>query len=207
LAQEVIAMGRERANFGALYAAIFKELAQGRYRPGDRIGLKALSDVLGVSTTPLREALSRLVGRDLVTEQRSEGYYLARLDARDVADLYRLHHACVERAIDCLPTANVSFAPADGDIWCLFDALAVASGDRILTGVRRYLDDRLKLVRRCEGLLLADEPDATKRWQDSMASADATSMRILSKGFHATRIDQADRIAELVNRGRTDQIY
>ncbi|MFX4813586.1 GntR family transcriptional regulator, partial [Acinetobacter baumannii] len=77
--------------FDDLYAQVSAQLVDGRYRPGDRINLKELSTRLAVSVTPLREVLSRLVGRGVVTERRSEGYYLARLDARDIGDLYRLH--------------------------------------------------------------------------------------------------------------------
>lgn len=196
---------RDRASFEALYAAVSDQLARGRYRPGDRIGLKALSDDLKVSPTPLREILSRLVGRDVVTEQRSEGYYLTRLDARDVADLYRLHHACIERAIPGRPASGL--AAPDGDIWNLFDTLAAASGDRILAGVRRYLDDRLKLVRRCERALLHDEEEMTRRCRGALDDSDMESFRTLAARFHAARIDHADVIAQLANRGSRDQIY
>jgi DNA-binding GntR family transcriptional regulator len=193
-----------RANFETLYAAVSDLLAGGRYRPGDRIGLKALSEALGVSVTPLREALSRLVGRDVVTERRTEGYYLTRLDARDIADLYGLHKICVERALQALPPGSVDARASDGDIWQHFDALVMASGDRILAGVRRYLDDRLALIRRCERELLGDEADAQRRLQSSIATSDLDAARAAVDRFHETRIDRATDIADAINRRRQD---
>ena len=48
-----------RAIFDELYAAVSALLVEGRYRPGDRIGLKELATQLHVSVTPLREIMSR----------------------------------------------------------------------------------------------------------------------------------------------------
>lgn len=137
-----------RAKFDDLYALVSAMLADGRYRPGDRIGLKDLASQLHVSVTPLRQVLSRLVGCDIVTERRSEGYYLARFDARDIADLYRLHFACIERALDAAP--GMMFALPSADIWEMLCAIVDASGNTILSDVYRYLDGRLKLIRRAE---------------------------------------------------------
>lgn len=192
----------ERANFDRLYAAVFDDLARGFYGPGERIGLKALSSRLGVSVTPLREVLSRLVGRDLVAERRREGYYLVRLDGRDLADLYRLHQACIERAI-----AKPLAFDGDGhslpqDIWGLFEALVAASGDRILAGVQRYLDDRLRLVRRCERMLLGDEEQAMLRLRSAIMRNDTDAMGAETAAFHLARARVAGAIADLVSRRR-----
>jgi DNA-binding GntR family transcriptional regulator len=194
--------GHERANFGQLYAAVSEVLAAGLYRPGDRIELKALSSRLGVSVTPLREVLSRLVGRDIVTERRSEGYYLARLDAHDIADLYKLHHICIERAIAVPPAHDVDLDDGPADMWKLFDALVAASGDRILAGVRRYLDERLMLIRRYELHLLGNEQQTMQRLRSAVSRHDADAMRSEVATFHSKRTEIASDIADLLNRGR-----
>jgi DNA-binding FadR family transcriptional regulator len=198
----IMPSGQGRADFGQLYADVFEHLASGIYRPGDRIELKALSSHLGVSVTPLREIFSRFVGRDMVTERRGEGYYLVRLDARDLADLYNLHHVCIELAI-----ARPLTLPSNGnalpeDIWALFDAVVKASGDRILAGVRRYLDDQLMLVRRCERMLLDDETQALQTMRAAILQHDIDAVRAEAAAFHVARSAVARSIAEIVNRNR-----
>jgi DNA-binding transcriptional regulator YhcF (GntR family) len=192
---------RGRANFETLYKAVADRLAGGGYRPGDRIALKALSEDLGVSVTPLREALSRLVGRDVVTERRGEGYYLTRLDARDIADLYRLHLSCLEQAVLAAPPAVITNV-SDGDVWQIFDMLVLATGDHILNGVYHYLGDRLRLVRQSERALLSDEGISAQKMHAAIAASDQVSLREGIAAFHVKRIDQASVITDLLNRRR-----
>lgn len=190
---------RERAKFEDLYAAVSAHLADGRYRPGDRIGLKDLALRLQVSVTPLREVLSRLVGRDVVTEHRSEGYYLARLDARDIADLYSLHLACLTRALRVDPAPGL-VAPS-GDIWATFRAIVEASGDTILSDLHRYLNDRLKLLRRCDTALFGDSGSAASALRRALARHDLEQTRHHIHAFHEQRITAAADLALHFGRG------
>lgn len=43
------------------YAALRSALLAGRYRPGDRIVLRQVADELGISLTPVRDAVNRLI--------------------------------------------------------------------------------------------------------------------------------------------------
>lgn len=172
------------------------QLADGRYRPGDRIGLKALASGLHVSVTPLREVLSRLVGRDLVTEHRSEGYYLSRLDARDIAALYRLHSACLHRA---LRTTQAELAGHDP--WTSFRRIVEASGDAMLCDVHRYLADRLRLVRRYDEALFGTELEMAAELEQALAHRDlARAARTLER-FHHDRVAAAAELALRFGRG------
>ncbi|MCA3675420.1 MAG: GntR family transcriptional regulator, partial [Methylobacterium sp.] len=52
----------ERQTLGdKVYAHIRRLLISGRLAPGDRMSLRQVADVLGVSMMPVREAVSRLV--------------------------------------------------------------------------------------------------------------------------------------------------
>ncbi|SDA36908.1 GntR family transcriptional regulator [Sphingomonas sp. NFR15] len=190
----------ERTRFDDLYAVVFDQLADGRYRPGDRIGLKDLAIRLHVSVTPLREVLSRLVGRDIVTEHRSEGYYLSRLDARDIAELYSLHLMCLNRAVSC---GDLRITPdkAPGDIWATFRTIAAACGEMIVSDLHRYLEGRLKLVRRCDTLLFGDAASAALALQHALRSKDRDQTRHQIRAFHEPRITAAAEIALMFGRG------
>ena len=62
----------------------------GRLRPGDFIRLEEIADDLGVSITPVREALLTLRGEDMVELVPRRGYVVAPLSRQDVQDLFRL---------------------------------------------------------------------------------------------------------------------
>jgi len=72
------------------YQSIKEMVLTGRLKPGNRLSDRDLAGELGVSRTPVREALSRLVQDGLLENGRGIGYYVADLDAKQVADLYAL---------------------------------------------------------------------------------------------------------------------
>lgn len=189
----------ERAKFDDLYALVSAMLADGRYRPGDRIGLKDLASRLHVSVTPLREVLSRLVGCDIVTERRSEGYYLARFDSRDIADLYRLHCACIKRALDAAPRMTATGGAAD--LWEMLRAIVEASGNTILSDVHRYLDEHLKLIRRAEIALLGDTGPILAELRRCLTKHDQGAVRDKIQEVYEQRISISADIALFLGRG------
>ncbi|EIM72674.1 putative transcriptional regulatory protein GntR family [Nitratireductor aquibiodomus RA22] len=73
---------------------VYKELSQwireGRYNPGDRIREATVSKELGVSRTPVREALRRLQSERRVTIEPQRGAVVAELDRHEVVELYQL---------------------------------------------------------------------------------------------------------------------
>ena len=69
-------------------------IAGGELPAGDRLNEVHLAASLGVSRTPLREALTRLVGEGAVTALPRHGFYVRALSAEEVARLeapYRPH--------------------------------------------------------------------------------------------------------------------
>jgi GntR family carbon starvation induced transcriptional regulator len=66
------------------------DILTGRVAPGDWLRLPALAEAYGVSLSPLREALARLVGSGLVLQESQRGFRVAPISAEDLADLVRL---------------------------------------------------------------------------------------------------------------------
>jgi DNA-binding GntR family transcriptional regulator len=58
--------------------------------PGEKIGQVELARRLGVSRSPLREALRTLESEGIVSYEKNRGYIVARLDADELAQVYRL---------------------------------------------------------------------------------------------------------------------
>ncbi|MEO5808413.1 GntR family transcriptional regulator [Devosia sp.] len=74
-----------------VYEAIFSQLMALKIAPGSRITVDNLSRELGVSQTPIREALGRLEGEGLVRKTHLIGFSAApQISAQQFAELYEL---------------------------------------------------------------------------------------------------------------------
>jgi DNA-binding GntR family transcriptional regulator len=74
----------------AAYAQLKEEIATGKMMPGSRVREVEIADRLGVSRTPVREALRRLEADGLVTHVPHMGAVVATLDHSAVIELYAM---------------------------------------------------------------------------------------------------------------------
>ncbi|WP_368040266.1 GntR family transcriptional regulator [Ruegeria atlantica] len=89
-----------------------------RLRPGDRLNEVALSKELGVSRTPLREALNRLVAERLFDFRPGQGFFCRPLDAQSVFDLFELR-----QIIESAAARSACAKASDEDLKALRDEL------------------------------------------------------------------------------------
>jgi DNA-binding transcriptional regulator YhcF (GntR family) len=94
-------MGRDRDPFDRALEALRQRLADRVYAPGAALPVNALAAELGVSPTPVREALARLAGEGLVSRSTS-GYATIVRDRRELAELYGLAGLLAEATIAVL---------------------------------------------------------------------------------------------------------
>lgn len=73
-----------------VYQSLSAWIRDGVYNPGDRIRESVVSSELGVSRTPVREALRRLQSERRVTLEPQRGAVVAELDRHEVVELYQL---------------------------------------------------------------------------------------------------------------------
>lgn len=74
-----------------VYSAIFARIMSLDIAPGTRISVDAVARQLGVSQTPIREALTRLEAEGLVVKTHLVGYSAApQMTAAELAELYQL---------------------------------------------------------------------------------------------------------------------
>lgn len=82
------AVPRQRPALG-VYEALKDQILDNRIPPGTKVNIDAVSRELGVSPTPVREALQRLQGDNLVVATSGRGYSTtALLDADGLRDLF-----------------------------------------------------------------------------------------------------------------------
>jgi DNA-binding GntR family transcriptional regulator len=72
----------------AAYRHIRKAIQDGELKPGERLREIELAEAIGLSRTPIREALSRLETEGLVAHDPARGVVVAELDYSMVTELY-----------------------------------------------------------------------------------------------------------------------
>ncbi|MEI6160658.1 MAG: GntR family transcriptional regulator [Roseococcus sp.] len=75
------------------YEALRGMLLLYELRPGERLNEVHLAERLGLSRTPLREALNRLAAERLLVARGGQGFFVRDLDLREAMDLYELREA------------------------------------------------------------------------------------------------------------------
>ena len=82
--------GQDLPQGNAAYLQLLDEIRQGRLLPGDRLRETELADRLGVSRTPVREAIRQLEADGLVVHAPRQGATVRRLDYAEVMELYEM---------------------------------------------------------------------------------------------------------------------
>jgi DNA-binding GntR family transcriptional regulator len=78
--------GLTQRAFREIRAAIL----DGRLSPGERTSVRALSDALGISRTPVREALVELANGRMVEFERNRGVRILVAQSSDVQEIFQL---------------------------------------------------------------------------------------------------------------------
>lgn len=194
-----------RDPYGDALKAIRDLLASGRFGWGEPLVVKDLSEEIGYSHTPVREALACLAGEGLIDRRRGRGYFFPALTAADVIDLWELEWAYIHAALQLhgprtarLQKAGAVDAPGfEG----LFSALAQGSGNAALADAHALITERLVPIRRGAETLRPDwAPDAT----DLISAArlgEAPLFLELFDAHHRQRCGLSDRIALHMQRG------
>lgn len=76
-----------------VYEAVRELLVTGGLAPGSRLSLNQLAGQLGVSRSPVHQALTRLVAEGLVSVERRRGYYVTPLTGEAIVHAYDVRQA------------------------------------------------------------------------------------------------------------------
>ncbi len=80
-----------RTNLGdRVYRLLWDRILSRQLHPGEKLSDLRLSAELGVSRTPVREALNRLVQDGIVRAEPHHGFYVQSFSARDINEIYEL---------------------------------------------------------------------------------------------------------------------
>ena len=137
------------------YAQVRAAIVEHRYAPGQRLIEQRLAEDLGLSRTPVREALRRLEAEGLVVSERHRGAAVRPLSSTEVVDLYGLRirlesyavEVATERATEVELGDLVSAADAFGDVRRTVDVDAIEGIRRLHDANRRFHDGVLAAAR------------------------------------------------------------
>jgi DNA-binding GntR family transcriptional regulator len=82
---ELSRLKRERASDEA-YEALRNGILGRMFKPGERLQVEEIADQLGVSLTPVRQAIQSLAAEGLIDIRPRSGTYVAQLSARDIRE-------------------------------------------------------------------------------------------------------------------------
>jgi len=74
----------------AAYAALLAALSEGTFAPGDRLREEEVAELLGLSRTPVREALRRLESDGIVEHRPRIGAVIRSLAHTEIVELYEM---------------------------------------------------------------------------------------------------------------------
>lgn len=119
-----------------MYGVLRDAIVSTELEPGRQISENELADKLGVSRTPVREALRKLETDGLVASLPNRGFIVRRMEARDVRDLYEARE-CIEAF--CARTAaarrTAGFLNELRALHRMYAALLAGRGDRRRLGM------------------------------------------------------------------------
>lgn len=130
-----------------------RKLMEGAWAPGEKLEALQLADEFGVSMTPVRDCLNRLVGELLVEMKPGEGYRVAQVSEQRLRDMLEVNEVLLTHAIRVAharwPPAEASSPPADhaDRVADLFDAIAAGTGNLALAQTVRSLSERMHTIR------------------------------------------------------------
>ena len=75
------------------YQWVRDRLLERQFRPGEKLGLQALADELGVSRSPVHHALTRLVSEGLLSVKARRGYFVTPVNAHALVEGYEVRLA------------------------------------------------------------------------------------------------------------------
>lgn len=142
------------------FTILKQQLRNGAYPAGFRLEANRLAEELGVSMTPVRDVLHRLVGERLVASSSGEGFHVPRFSEQSLRDLYEWNAVLVTFAARTKRAGDDEVVPLpDGQagaerVTALFDRIAASAPNREIGHAIMGVSDRLHPFRIIEQHIL-----------------------------------------------------
>jgi len=198
---------------GAVYERIKHWLLAQTLVPGQLLQIGVLADELGVSTTPVREALTRLAAERMIMSVPKRGFFARTPSEDDIFGLYSVNQTILDAAVMRWPEATAQAAPAEaaaGEVPVqdrsaeqlarqtgeLFLQVATRSGVGEFAEIVRNMNDRLHHARVLECEIIPNVFVEMGRMTALAAVNDRAHLREALKAYHVERLRLASAISK-----------
>ncbi len=180
-----------------VYSWVLRMLLEGRWPELARLNDSALASELGVSRTPIREALIQLETEGLLAGDPNRGFYIPSLTRKEAQEIYPILWSLEQLAVflaagsaqelrKCLEHAASRTSPASDLVAALKQdrawhaALVESSGNQRLTELTRRTE---AITRRYASALLRDSTVAERRAREHSQIAEALANEQPARAF------------------------
>lgn len=213
---------RSHAASDRVYHAVKARVIACEFSPGRRIYLEPVAEMLGVSTTPVREALNRLAAEDLVIKAPRKGFIALRLRRQRLIGHYDITRLLLTHELARLDAAKRRALPEFEPIVSVlhklrrhaitdFHALATYTGD-VFTGIASLgenadiveaigrANDRLHYVRMLECQLLPELQSELVLLCELLLAGRCEVLLKTIHDYHDARIEMLPELLELAQK-------
>jgi DNA-binding GntR family transcriptional regulator len=182
--------------------------------PAGRIDIQKVASRIGVSSTPVREALARMASEQLIAFTPGQGYAIAHLTAGALCDLYVWSDRVIRLAFDLSceqgdnPALRQGMAPADPGsaaayaqgVSSLFDDIAQASGNAECISKIAESNARLFRARTVEWRVLTDAVAELSQLVLHWSSGGTSELSDRIRAYFQRRIEHCETIAATLSQ-------
>lgn len=190
-----------------VYEALKARLLGGDVLPGERLEPKHLASLLASSVTPVRDALHRLAGEQVVEMRTAEGFQLPLVTEPGLRDLFIWNHELLRLALRRWPAGTPAprktpLGDSNADnARALFGAIAARSGSAELARQVEAASDRLAAARAAERRVLPATVEELADLSAAISDGDAPPVARRVAAYHRRRITRISAIVEEIYRG------
>lgn len=198
---------------GAVYERIKHWLLAQTLVPGQLLQIGVLADELGVSTTPVREALTRLAAERMIMSVPKRGFFARTPSEDDILGLYSVNQTILDAAVMRWPEATGQVAPPEAataevpvqdrsaeqlarQTGELFLQVAMRSGVGEFAEIVRNMNDRLHHARVLECEIVPNVFVEMGRMTALAAGNDRAQLREALKAYHDERVRLVSAISK-----------
>jgi len=188
--------------FDRAYESLKAQIRSGAFAAGQHLDLVQLATALGVSTSPVREALSALTGERMVQSIKGVGFHVPAFDYAAVADLIKwseyLSIMCVRTSRSDVP--DIEFGVQADHIARtehLFLSIGRLARNQEMTAALANAALRLHQLHRLEPDFLADAADEVRRLEKAVEQRSSALPHLLH-AYHRRRTLALPKIARQV---------
>lgn len=205
-------MAPESITQDRIYSAMKADYLSCRFPAGERIDLQAVADRHRASTTPVREAVHRLMGERLLETHPDGGFRVVTADAMHLSHFYSwnaqqllialhlLRNATLARALEPFRRIDIPSEPIRriDRVDAIFQEIANATGNFELMAQVAMANERLRYPRLAELSLFSNAPRELTNLTRNGNLTDISNVRRRIAAYHDRRILHATELAASV---------